>query len=438
MPEMNKKVLIITYYWPPSGGPGVQRVLNFAKYLPRYGWEPIILTVQEGEYPAKDFSLVKEIPAHLKIYKTKTFEPFALFKFISGKKQNDSIGTYILTEKSSNPIARISKWIRLNMFIPDARVGWKHFAVKTGEKIIRAENIDLILTSSPPHSLQLIGQTLAQKTKKPWIADYRDPWKEVVYNQKLKRTPWAERKDRRLEHQAINKADGIVSISKDILQLLNSKCDHPQNCRLVYNGYDNTPAPLPANACPTITYTGVLSVTRLPYPLLAALEELRKESVRFHLKFIGNVCPELKSLIEKHGLLGDTEYIPYLPHEKSIEQINQSDVLLLVIDNVPNNQGILTGKLFEYIGAQRPILAIGNLQGEANQIIRECACGEMVDYNDIEGAKRLLRKLHVAWKNRTSPYTFNNNSRYSREATAGELADFMTQILSQHLQKTRQ
>ena len=132
---MKKKVLIITYYWPPSGGPGVQRVLNFAKYLPKYGWEPVILTVRKGEYPAKDPSLEKEIPSHLKVYKTKTFEPFSIFKLVSGKKKDDAIGTYILSEKSPNLVTRLSKWIRLNLFIPDARVGWKRYAVKENHPV---------------------------------------------------------------------------------------------------------------------------------------------------------------------------------------------------------------------------------------------------------------------------------------------------------------
>lgn len=433
---MNKKVLIITYYWPPSGGPGVQRVLNFAKYLPKFGWEPVILTVRKGEYPARDISLEKEIPSGLKIYKTKTFEPFSLFKLISGKKQNENIGTYILTEKSPNLVTRLSKWVRLNLFIPDARIGWKRFAVKAGEKIIRTEGIDLILTSSPPHSLQLIGQSLARKTGKPWVADYRDPWKEVVYNQNVKRSPFAERKDRKLEHEALNQADGIVSISKNILRLLESKCDKPKNNHLVFNGYDNTPAPMPDNPCPVITYTGVLSVTRIPYPLLVALKELREENIRFQLKFIGNTCSELKSLIEENGLTSDTEYISYLPHEESIQHINHSDALLLVIDNVPNNKGILTGKLFEYIGARRAIFAIGNLEGEAAHIIEECQCGKMIDYNDVAGAKQILRELYSAWENHVPAYPFSNSSRYSREATTGELANFMTRILSQQAQKT--
>ena len=429
---MKKKVLIITYYWPPSGGPGVQRVLNFAKYLPKYGWEPVILTVRKGEYPAKDPSLEKEIPSHLKVYKTKTFEPFSIFKLVSGKKKDDAIGTYILSEKSPNLVTRLSKWIRLNLFIPDARVGWKRYAVREGKKIIRSENIDLILTSSPPHSLQLIGQALARKTGKPWIADYRDPWKEVVYNQNLKRSARAEHKDRRLEHDALNAADGIVSISKDILQLLESKREKPRNGCLVFNGYDNRPAPLPHNDCPVITYTGVLSVTRIPTPLLPALRELREENIRFRLKYIGNTCPELRQLVEENGLTADTEYISYLPHDESIRHINSSDALLLVIDNVPNNKGILTGKLFEYIGAQRSILAVGNTEGEARHIIDECQCGEMVDYNDTEGAKRILRKLHEAWQRQTPAYSFSNSSRYSREATTGELAHFMNHVLSRH------
>ena len=228
-----------------------------------------------------------------------------------------------------------------------------------------------------------------------------------------------------------------MSISQDILRLLESKCDFAQNSCLVFNGYDNKSVPAPQNPCPIITYTGVLSVTRIPYPLLTALEELQNEGFKFHLKFIGNTCPELKASIEAHHLTPDTEYISYLPHEESIKHINQSDALLLVIDNVPNNKGILTGKLFEYIGAKRPIFAIGNLQGEANHIIQTCACGEMVDYNDTERAKQVLRKLYVAWEKHVPAYSFCNSSQYSREATTEVLAHFMTDIHTQYHQNRR-
>lgn len=434
---MTKRVLIITYYWPPSGGPGVQRVLNFAKYLPKYGWDPIFLTVKKGEYPSKDESLVQEIPSLTLVFKTKTFEPFSLFKLLSGKKQTDNIGTYILAEKSPNLITRMSKWIRLNLFLPDARVGWKHFAVREGMKIIKSENIDLILTSSPPHSVQLIGQELSRKAGIPWVADFRDPWKEVVYNQNIQRSAFAERKDTRLEKSALNHASGIVSISKDILNLLSGKCSTPKETCLVYNGYDNKPGPIPHNEIPVITYTGVLSVTRIPYPLIKALGKLKQENIRFKLKFIGNTCPELQELLEEQGLSGDAEYISYLPHHESIQQINASDILLLVIDDVPNNTGILTGKLFEYIGAQRPIFAVGNLNGEANEILQECQCGEMVDYQDVSGAEQIIRKLHKAWQAQESPYSFNNSTKYSRIETSRTLARFMASILSAHLEKTK-
>ena len=427
---MGKKVLIVTYYWPPSGGPGVQRVLNFVKYLPLYGWEPVVLTVREGEYPAKDVSLEKEIPSGLKVFKTKTFEPFALFKLVSGKKQNDSIGTYILSEKSPNLITRISKWIRFNLFIPDARVGWKKFAVREGEKIVREETVDLILTSSPPHSVQLIGQVLAQKTGLPWVADYRDPWKEIVYNQNQQRTAWAEKRDGRLERMAINRADGIVTISRDIQRLLEGKCECVKPVKVVFNGYDNKPEPLPRNECPIITYTGALSETRVPTPLLPALAQLREEGVRFRLKFIGNICPEFRRLVEEHGFGPDTEFIPYLPHSESVRNINGSDVLLLVIDNVPNNKGILTGKLFEYIGARRPILAIGNTEGEARQIIDECQCGEMLDYADVEGVKRVLREWYACWREGKVACSFANSSAYSRKSLTGELARFLDEIMA--------
>ena len=432
---MGRKVLIVTYYWPPSGGPGVQRVLNFVKYLSSYGWEPVVLTVREGEYPAVDTSLEREIPKNLKVFKTKTFEPFALFKLISGKKQKDSIGTYILTEESPNFVTRVSKWIRFNLFIPDARIGWKYFAVRAGRRIIKEESIDLILTSSPPHSVQLIGAELARSSRLPWVADYRDPWKEIVYNQNQRRTAWAKKRDAYLEHKAINRADGIVAVSRDVQRLIAGKCDKPKLMKVVFNGYDNRPEGMPHNECPVITYTGALSVTRIPEPLIPALVQLQKEGLRFRLRLVGNICSEFRVLIQENGLAENVEFVPYLPHAESVKCINDSDILLLVIDKVPDNKGILTGKLFEYVGARRPILAIGNTAGEARQIIDECQCGEMLDYADVDGTKRVLRKLYDCWKSGVAAYSFANSSAYSRKSLTGELARFMDDVLAMKSEK---
>ena len=176
-----KKVLIITYYWPPAGGPGVQRVLKFAKYLPQFGWEPVILTVENGNFPAVDEGLLGEVPDNLKVYKTKTLEPFAIYNKLQGKDKTSAVDTFTITKSGKSFKDKLGNAIRSYFFIPDARKGWKPFAVKAGLDIIKKEKIDLIFSSSPPHSLQLIAKDLAKKTQLPSVADFRDPWFNAIW-----------------------------------------------------------------------------------------------------------------------------------------------------------------------------------------------------------------------------------------------------------------
>ncbi len=217
-----KKVLIITYYWPPAGGPGVQRVLKFVKYLPAFGWEPIILTVENGEYPAIDESLISEIPPNLKIYKTNSFEPFNIYKNITGQKGN--IPTHVLSKSENESlIQKFSKWIRANVFIPDARVGWSQSIVKEGEKIFEIEKPDLIFSSSPPHSLQIGAMKLAKKVNSKWITDLRDPWTDGFWQKDLKRTKYALKKDSKFELKVLQNADSVITVSDSIVKLLKEK-----------------------------------------------------------------------------------------------------------------------------------------------------------------------------------------------------------------------
>src|SRR5690606_13755203 len=198
-----KKVLIITYYWPPAGGSGVQRVLKFAKYLPEFGWEPVILTVENGEYPALDSSFEDDIPKGMKVYKTKALEPFHVYKALTGQSRDSKIDTNILKSESENLREKISKWIRLNIFIPDARIGWMAYAVRQGMEIIENENISLIISTSPPQSLQLSAMRIARKSKKPWVADFRDPWTSIAYYQKSKRFALTKKLDHYLEKKVL-------------------------------------------------------------------------------------------------------------------------------------------------------------------------------------------------------------------------------------------
>ena len=212
-----KKVLIITYYWPPAGGPGVQRVLKFAKYLPEFGWEPYILTVKYGEYYAIDDKLLDEIPENLQVYKTSAFEPYNLYRKVLGKSKDKSLPVYILnTSKKDSLLERISKWIRVNLFIPDPRMFWLPFAASKGEKIIKEKNIDLIFTSSPPHTVQLIGKRLSKITGKPWVADFRDPWTKAFWFSEIKRTSFSAKINKSMEKGVLDSADALTFISDSL------------------------------------------------------------------------------------------------------------------------------------------------------------------------------------------------------------------------------
>ncbi|MCK4715587.1 MAG: glycosyltransferase, partial [Candidatus Marinimicrobia bacterium] len=218
-----KKVLIITYYWPPAGGPGVQRVLKFAKYLPEFGWQPIILTVKNGEYPAIDNSLQKEIPANCKVYNTFSIEPNFVYKKFTGMGSDEKIPTAVLAAENTNWKKRLANWIRLNLFIPDAKIGWIPFAVRKGKKIIKAEKPDIIFSSSPPPTVHLIARKLAKWSGIKWVADFRDPWTDIYHYNDVKRSAWSLNRDKDKEKEIVTSADEIITVSQNVAELLNEK-----------------------------------------------------------------------------------------------------------------------------------------------------------------------------------------------------------------------
>ncbi|GBD92221.1 glycosyl transferases group 1 [bacterium BMS3Abin04] len=405
-----KKVLIITYYWPPAGGAGVQRALKFVKYLPQFGWQPIVLTVQNPDSPVEDKSLAADIPNECKVYKTKSLEPFEIYKKFIGKSKNKKIPADVLLKKENASIKeKLAQWIRINLFIPDAKIGWKYFAVKEGINIVNKENIDIIFSTSPPQTAGLIARSIAEKTNKKWIADFRDPWMEIVYYQNIKRSAFTKFFDAKLEEKVLSSADGIVSISKGLIDLLKTKANN-KFC-LIPNGYDESDfeeIQQEKNAEFTIAYTGSMSDNRVPYPLLQALKRIiYNDGIKdIKLRIVGRATPRLTGLINKEGLGNYFIFTSFLPHKESTKILQGSDALLLVIDDVPDNEGFLTGKIFEYLGCKKPVFAIGPVNGDANKILQETNSGEMVDYKDNEGAYRLLKQLYEDWKTNTSRFTF--------------------------------
>jgi glycosyltransferase involved in cell wall biosynthesis len=427
------KVLIITYYWPPAGGAGVQRVLKFAKYLPQFGWQPIILTVENPDCPVIDETLLDDIPKECKVYRTKALEPFELYKIFTGKSKDSKIPSDVLANnKNQSFTEKISKWIRFNIFLPDAKIGWKYFAVKEAKEIIKNEKIDVIFSTSPPPTVALIAKKIAKNNNLKWVADFRDPWMEIVHYQNINRSFLTRFIDSKLERSVLKNADVLLTISKDIVNLFKSKVGEKKHS-IIPNGFDETDfkkIESNNNSNFTIAYTGVISKTRVPYSFLKAMNKLINEDGIKDLKFVlaGKTCSEFDEAILKNNLSQHFESKGFLPHHESTYILQTSNALLLVVDDVPNNKGFLTGKIFEYLGAKKPIFAVGPTNGDANEIIEKTNSGKMVEYTDEAATYSLLKEMYFNWKDNKFVYKFNID-QYSRKKQTEQLSKIFNELL---------
>lgn len=409
-----KKVLIITYYWPPSGGAGVQRWLKFAKYLPEQGWQPVILTVDPkyASYPQRDESLSSEVGPDCMVYTTKSFELYNLYKLISRKKEVPYGG--FANETKESLFQKVSKFLRGNFLLPDPRKGWNKYALKKAVELIKEYKIDTVITTSPPHSTQLIGLALRKRFNIRWIADLRDPWTDIYYYNQFKHTAIARKIDRNYERQVVENADLLISVSEDVKRIFADKSAQPiaEKTVVIPNGFDSEDfrvGELPQEKKKVITYTGTISEAYDVDSLLAALLQLSKEwAEKLLIRFVGKVPSTIASRFRETGF--EVELVGYVDHPKSIEYLFRSDLLLLVIPKVANNRGILTGKFFEYLASQKPVLAIGPVDGDLAQIIAETECGEIFDYADSNGInqfiiQKLMQKKIVVDSEKTNKYS---------------------------------
>ena len=435
-----KKVLIVTYYWPPAGGPGVQRVLKFVKYLPKFGWQPIILTVANGEYPAIDKSLEKNIPQECKVFKTKTREPMALYKQFLGMKKNDRIPTAVLVDSNPSIKKRFANWVRLNLFIPDAKIGWKKFAVKEGMKIIKNEKPDLIFSSSPPPTVHLIASELAGKSKLKWIADFRDPWTDIHYYEDQPRLTIVKSIDKKYESKVLNKADKVTCISKLDIELDFAKKTDKEKCINIPNGYDendfdelnlfNTPTKKF-----TILHLGAINKERNPEKFFEAVSLLYKKGIinkeNFQITFVGNIDPVVMTSVEKNEIWELVTYVDYLPHKEALQYTDRANVLLLLVTQSEKNRRILPGKTFEYMRTGKFIIALGPEDGEVARIISETNTGIVIDYSNEEKIRQIIEKKFLEWKENN--LSFNGKAeeikKYSREKLTEQLVKVFNSLV---------
>lgn len=436
-----KKVLIVTYYWPPAGGPGVQRVLKFVKYLPKLGWQPLILTVANGEYPAIDKSLEKNIPSECKVFKTSSLEPMALYKRFVGLDKNANIPTAVLADNSASLKKRFANWIRLNVFIPDAKIGWKKFAIKEGLKIIKNENPDLIFSSSPPPTVHLIASKLATKSGLKWIADFRDPWTDIHYYEDQPRLSFVKKLDKKHEEEVLKQADVVTCISQLDIELDFAKKTDAKKCINIPNGYDNEDfINLNVSNLPTKKFTllhlGAVNKERNPVKLFEVVNSLRKKGIitkqNFQITFVGKVESIIKNTVEQNNISELVNYVDYLPHNKALQQMEKANVLLLLVTQSQKNRRILPGKTFEYMRAGKYIIALGPKNGEVARIIKETRTGKVIEYFDKAKMEKTLEALITTWLNRTSTADDNVEliKKYSREELTKKLVSVFDKAIA--------
>jgi glycosyltransferase involved in cell wall biosynthesis len=367
-----KKVLVITYYWPPSGGSGVQRWLKFVKYFREFGIEPIILTVdpEYANFPVLDESLFSDIPNGVEIHRTQAKSPFAIYSKLRGRKVPQS---GFAGDSNPNFIERLMRFVRGNFFIPDARIGWNKFAIKKAKELILKHELDCVITTSPPHSTQLIGLELKNRFNLKWIADLRDPWTDIYYNKELYRTKWAEKIDRQLEKKCLESADNIIVVSDSIAKLFNKRYNGIKSkISIIPNGYDEADFQNKVASETKYNYISYIGNLGPSYPInnfLIEFNEFSSKNPRWRLRFVGNVFKDVKTQILNSDLSERVEFISYVEHKKAIDFMIESKALLLIIPNSEENKGILTGKLFEYLAAKKPIIFIGPEDGDAAKIL---------------------------------------------------------------------
>ncbi|MEI6048204.1 MAG: hypothetical protein WCS03_04845 [Bacteroidota bacterium] len=396
MPEKLRPVLIITYYWPPSGGAGVQRWLKFAKYLPEFGWEPIILTVDPdfATYPVTDYSLTDELSASIKVHKTPATDYFSIYKKDKSKIPSAGFANSVdITLKG-----KLMRFIRGNFFIPDPRRGWNKYAYKKACEIVETERINHVITTSPPHSTQLIGLKLKKKYPAiKWIADLRDPWTDIYYYKQFYPTFISKGIDSALERKVLKKADRIITVGASLKTLFSLKVKGIENkTEVVTNGYDEADFAGLTSSSPEIfkiSYIGTLSDAYPINAFLDALDIFRKNGNDFILRFIGTVSQKQKELILSKTGNAIVEFIPSVEHASAIRLMLDTSLLLLIIPDHQSNKSIITGKLFEYLATRKPILCLGPADGDAAEIIIKCKSGITVGYNDEEKISKFLSNI---------------------------------------------
>ena len=423
-----RKVLIITYYWPPAGGPGVQRWIKFTKYMPEFGLEPIVFIPEKANYPLLDNSLLDEVPNNLQIVRFPIFEPYRLASFFSKKKTKRISSGIIQKGEKQSVLEKILLWVRGNLFIPDARKYWVKPAVRFLRQFIETHGIHTVITTGPPHSVHLIGMHLQKQSDIQWIADFRDPWTTIGYHQKLKLTSVSKKKHLTLESKVLQRADKLIVTSNTTKKEFEQKTTTSIRC--ITNGFDGTRPSTAPDTLFTLSHIGSLLTDRNPVGLWSVLGELIKENALFseklRIQLIGVVGEEVLESLDAHGLSGHVVALGYLPHDAVVAYQTKSQVLLLTEIDAKETQGIIPGKLFEYLKAERPVLALGPEYWEAGELVEKSQSGRYMQVNDVKTIKLVVLDWFEQYKNQKLTVATKGIKKYHRRELTQSLADFIT------------
>ncbi|MCX6175229.1 MAG: hypothetical protein NTZ27_10790 [Ignavibacteriales bacterium] len=428
-----KKVLIISYYWPPAGGIAVHRCLKFTKYLREFGWEPVICTAENPEYPVLDEGNFKDIPNSVKILKTKIWEPYNLFKFITGKKKEERIHNVFIEEEKPSIGHKLGIWIRGNIFIPDARKFWIRPSVKFLSKYLKDNPVDVLFTNGPPQSTHMIAYEIKRNLKIPWHADFQDPWTQVDYFPQLMLNPISKKIHEAKEQLVFRWADKVTICSdtwKNDLESIGAK-----DVGVIVWGYDeddfqNINVPLSKKF--TLSHFGSLGPDRNAKTLWKALSIIANENKQFannlEIELVGFVGHAIVDEIKSLGLTGNLNLSDHISRKETLESMHQSQILLLILNDMPNVNGRLPGKLFEYLASRRPILVVGPEESDASKIVHGVNAGYTCDFNDLEKTIRTVKDLYEKFRQDNLPSNKTDISQYSNRNLTKKLAGYLDLI----------
>lgn len=398
-----RRLLLVAYYMPPAGGPAVQRILQFVRTLPAEGWDVEVLTVASGTYPSTDPDLLHELPPEVPIHRTRALDPYALYARLTGSSDvQEAVPSGSFDPGASSWIERLARWIRANVFLPDARIGWLPFAVTRGTQLLRSHRFDAMLTSGAPHSVHCTGRLLQQLHGVPWIADLHDPWTDIGFYDELPHTDWARRLDAALERSVLQHATRVTTVSPTWMHLFSNK--GATVGAVVENGFE--PSTFIEHTAPVrtdrfvVSHVGSLYANRNPTGVWDALAALHHDGAipNLQLRLIGSVAPIVQASLQQRGLWTCTKVIPFVPHPTAVRNMTQSALLLLAIESFPAANGMITSKLYEYLAAGRPVLGVGPPAGDAAVLLRDHEAGAMHAPTDVDAIKTMIEAHYAAWE----------------------------------------